>query len=303
MIAGGHACPLQISFLLCSQPSSDTLVWLLLINKMIMRNRLNFTRHSWIWAAILFLTGSFAMAQATQSLNLVWDASPDSTVSGYRVYYGTSSGNYTTVIDVGNTTTATISNLTPGTTYYFVVTAYNASGVESTPSNETAATATGSPTVAIATPGNSLNFNGPSTVTLSATASEVGGSIVKVEFYEGSNKVGESSTSPFKADWTAQPGSHNVCAVAYDSTGTQTQSATLSVTVTQPAITSMQCQSDGSCQLTLKGAPGRNNSVYASSDMQNWQLVATVMNTSGLTQVADAQAAGQTRRFYRMVAE
>jgi len=57
-------------------------------------------------------------------------------IAGYRLHYGTSSGDYTQTIEVGNTTTALVSNLTAGTTYYFVVTAYDTSNVESPSSNE-----------------------------------------------------------------------------------------------------------------------------------------------------------------------
>jgi hypothetical protein len=44
--------------------------------------------------------------------------------------------NYTGRIDVGNTTTTTISNLLPGVTYYFSVVAYSSFGDEAPPSNE-----------------------------------------------------------------------------------------------------------------------------------------------------------------------
>ena len=43
--------------------------------------------------------------------------------------------------DLGNTTTATVSNLISGVTYYFVVTAYNSAGVEGPPSNQASYTA------------------------------------------------------------------------------------------------------------------------------------------------------------------
>jgi hypothetical protein len=52
---------------------------------------------------------------------------PLTELTGYRVHYGTASGNYTSVIDAGNVATCVVSNLTPGT-YYFAVTAYNSSG-------------------------------------------------------------------------------------------------------------------------------------------------------------------------------
>jgi len=56
-------------------------------------------------------------------------------VAGYKLYYGTSSRNYSNNINVGMVTSYTVSGLAPGT-YYFTVTAYDASGNESGFSNE-----------------------------------------------------------------------------------------------------------------------------------------------------------------------
>jgi len=74
---------------------------------------------------------------AARNLALSWNPSTDSDVAGYNIYYGTSAGNYTNKVTVGNTTTATVSNLIAGATYYFTATAYNSAGVESDFSNET----------------------------------------------------------------------------------------------------------------------------------------------------------------------
>ena len=82
---------------------------------------------------VLLLVGSLSQAQTLKSVTLAWDPSPDPTVVGYRVYYGSSSRSYTQSIDAGSATTATVSNLTAGE-YFFVVTAYNSDGVESAPS-------------------------------------------------------------------------------------------------------------------------------------------------------------------------
>ena len=58
-------------------------------------------------------------------------------LAGYRLYYGTSSGNYTNEIEIDNPsiTTYVVENLSPGT-YYFVVTAFNSVDEESGYSNE-----------------------------------------------------------------------------------------------------------------------------------------------------------------------
>ena len=77
-------------------------------------------------------------------ITLAWDPSPEPAVTGYRVYYGTSSYYYTAVVDVGNQTALTISGLLPGVTYFFSATAYSESkGDESYFSGEIAYTVPG----------------------------------------------------------------------------------------------------------------------------------------------------------------
>lgn len=86
-------------------------------------------------------TGLVASPQATGLITLTWTPSPAGDLAGYKVYQGTSPGNYTTTIIVGNTNTYVDSGLMSGTTYYFVVTALSSSGVESVFSNEAHTTA------------------------------------------------------------------------------------------------------------------------------------------------------------------
>lgn len=82
----------------------------------------------------------FLLAQLAKGVTLEWDPSPDAWVAGYAIHHGTASSNYTVRVDVGTNLTATITNLTAGTTYYFIATAYTADGQESLPSNEVAYT-------------------------------------------------------------------------------------------------------------------------------------------------------------------
>lgn len=77
-----------------------------------------------------------SMATMLFAVGLAWDPSPDSSVTGYAIYYGKSSGVWTTRVDVGNVTNTTITLVADGSTYFFVATAYDANGLESEPSNE-----------------------------------------------------------------------------------------------------------------------------------------------------------------------
>lgn len=90
--------------------------------------------------SLLLLCASIPAASpavaAGQSVALTWDPTPDMSVAGYNIYYGISSGVYDNIFNVGNVTSATISSLVAGVTYYFAATAYYADGTESAFSNE-----------------------------------------------------------------------------------------------------------------------------------------------------------------------
>lgn len=72
------------------------------------------------------------------------DGSSLGNLAGYKIYYGSASGNYTDVIDINNIGIVDylIENLASGYTYYFVVTAYDVDGNESGYSAEGSKTVT-----------------------------------------------------------------------------------------------------------------------------------------------------------------
>ena len=74
--------------------------------------------------------------QTSATVALTWDPNTESDLAGYRLHYGTETGNYTVHVDVGNVTTYSITGLVPGNTYYFAATAYNISNEESDYSSE-----------------------------------------------------------------------------------------------------------------------------------------------------------------------
>ena len=65
------------------------------------------------------------------------DGTPLTDLAGYKIYYGTSSGNYSTTMDYPDPTLTTTTFAIPkGIMHYFVATAYDSSGDESDFSNE-----------------------------------------------------------------------------------------------------------------------------------------------------------------------
>src|SRR6185312_691442 len=77
------------------------------------------------------------------SVNVMWDASTNATVTGYNVYYGNASRSYASAINAGQNVSAALSNLSDGRTYYIAVTAYDALGNESDFSTEVSYTVPG----------------------------------------------------------------------------------------------------------------------------------------------------------------
>lgn len=83
-------------------------------------------------ASLIFSPQAFA-----GSAHLTWDANAESDLAGYRIYYdiashaGTCPTGYANSVDAGNVTSYWFDALTPGQTYYFQLTALDASDNES----------------------------------------------------------------------------------------------------------------------------------------------------------------------------
>lgn len=77
-------------------------------------------------------TGSFSLSWSAPVARADGSSLSLSDINGFRIYYGTSPGNYTAAYDVtnGSAQSATVSNLPVGT-YYVVMTTYDNAGLES----------------------------------------------------------------------------------------------------------------------------------------------------------------------------
>jgi hypothetical protein len=89
----------------------------------------------------VFMTLTSAQCAWAGSVTLSWQPNTEPDLSGYSIYGGTSSSEYTDAINVGLTSSPaspsyTINDLPEGQTYYFAVAAYDTFGNQSNFSNE-----------------------------------------------------------------------------------------------------------------------------------------------------------------------
>jgi peptidoglycan/xylan/chitin deacetylase (PgdA/CDA1 family) len=93
---------------------------------------------------------------------------------------------------------------------------------------------TTAPTVSITQPASGSSVTRGTTVTIVASASDSGSGIAKVDFFDGSTKIGTATTSPYQFAWntgTATLGTHTLTAVATDTAGNTKTSTAVTVTV------------------------------------------------------------------------
>ncbi len=104
-------------------------------------------------------TGLTASASGT-TITLIWTANTEPDLTGYKVFRGTSPGNYPSVTQVGTVVSYQATGLNAGTTYYFALKALDAGSNESGLSSEVSATTTNGgsfpPAMSTPAPGSTL---------------------------------------------------------------------------------------------------------------------------------------------------
>jgi hypothetical protein len=241
--------------------------------------------------AALIVAAFAASAQAQTSVTLAWDPDPSGAIAGYHLHERIDGQPYTNVIDVGNATSATVSNLIAGVTYFFAVSAYDMNQVESDPSGEIPYTVP-------------LPTNNVPTIGLQICAS-AGGPVILI----GTGQPGQTYNVQASQDlklWIA--------------IGTVTTDASGSFTFSDPAGTSRPvcmyrlqlvevtppklqiCASAGEpLNLIGTGQPGQRCNVLSSQDFVTWALIGTMtLDASGSAQFTETAGTTSPVCLYRL---
>jgi hypothetical protein len=89
------------------------------------------------------------------------------------------------------------------------------------------------PAVTLTQPADGARFAAPATVTLAGSASDADGTVARVEFFNGSTKLGEDATAPYSFTWSGVgAGTYTLTARATDDSGQTTTSAPATINVT-----------------------------------------------------------------------
>ncbi len=90
------------------------------------------------------------------------------------------------------------------------------------------------PTVSITSPGNGSSFIEGGKIILKANAADSDGNIVKVEYFQGNSKLGESKISPYDIEWKNIPkGSFDLTAKATDDKGSASFSSKVKIEIVE----------------------------------------------------------------------
>jgi hypothetical protein len=172
-------------------------------------------------------------------------------------------------------------------------------------------TATLNPLVTITSPTNGalLYFTDQNpTFTITATATDLDGTVTNVQFFAGTNKIGERTDSPWSVTWSNPPsGPRVLTALAADNTGATTRSAPVSVSASVstsvPSLLSISLA--GTNVLLTWPADVAPMTVQVASNLSPpvlWRTVtnATVVTNNPNTRMLPAKA---TPQFFRLASE
>lgn len=136
------------------------------------------------------------------------------------------------VAAAGTSASLNWTGLAAGSHYEWYASVTDTVNTASTTARRFSTTANAAPSVAITAPTNNASFTAPAAFTLTADATDTDGSIARVEFYQGSIKLGQDTTAPFEQSVSGLlVGSYAFSAIAVDNSGATALSSIVNVGV------------------------------------------------------------------------
>jgi hypothetical protein len=160
------------------------------------------------------------------------------------------------------------------------------------------------PSVQLTSPINHGTYTAPANLALEARASDADGTVAKVEFYHGGNKLGESSGPQYTYSWTnVAAGNYRLFARAIDNLGGIGDSTVIEVIVTgantAPIKLSGARQGGGVLRLSVE-APAGGYIIQMSEDVKTWtDIYPVTIGASGVGTVDDSTSGNKQRLFFR----
>src|SRR3954470_1005330 len=191
-----------------------------------------------------------AAGLAVDGVTLSWNAGY--WAHNYDIYFGTNPNPPLLLADrnLGPSQSSTdyrvvgLPTLQPGTTYYWKVVSKTMAnvtaggGIRSFTTAGVAPAANVAPTVSLTSPASASAIPAGGTLSLTASAGDVDGTISKVDFFASGTRIATATSAPYTATWNNAPaGSYTLTAVATDDRFSATTSTSVPVTVTAASAT------------------------------------------------------------------
>ena len=142
---------------------------------------------------------------------------------------------------------------------------------------------------------------------LQADATDSDGTIVKVEFYNGTDKLGEDTSSPFSFHWTGvAAGNYTLRASAIDNLGATNVSTNISIIVrnsVSPILLRDVATASGNFTFSIQTESNWTYTVEFVNDLGSgaWQTLRTIQG-NGMSVIVEDAISGSSARWYRVLA-
>ena len=228
---------------------------------------------------LVLAVASFSGNAFAGQLTLAWDSVSGAT--GYLVYFGTASAQYSSTQEAGNNTTTTVSGLTDGVRYYFAVKAHNAT-TTSGYSNEVNAVVPGAAAPVASFTASQTTGTAPLSVTFTDTST---GAVTSRTWNLGD---GSTATSPTVTKTYSTAGTFTVVLAVTGAGGTTTAMKTINVSAPAPVAGFTASQTTGTAPLTVTFSDTSTGTVTGRS----WNLGDGTSAASATSVVKTYSAAG-----------